>query len=152
MNKFFGTFKKNMPSISQLRFHIQEPGCNSYDFHYHLTECSEYVIGRVANQYGADVVQIQLLDMQVSRNHCRIFLNPKNIWMIEDLGSANGTYIRLPEGREDGWQKIHYATPIPSTIDLRVGTSMLTIRPMHQDLHPNMKLLNFWQRLSKRAA
>lgn len=44
------------------------------------------VIGRHSS---ADV---QLLAADVSRLHCRLFRHRKD-WMIEDLGSLNGTYI-----------------------------------------------------------
>ncbi|MBF0180731.1 MAG: FHA domain-containing protein [Magnetococcales bacterium] len=130
MYAFLNTWRKSLKSVPQLRFYIQEPGCNGYDFHYHQTERPEFVLGRTANQCGERVVRIQLQDPRVSRNHCRIFLHPRGYWMIEDLGSTNGTYIQLPDAELDLWQQVQYATPLPDEIDIRIGATLLAMRPL----------------------
>jgi pSer/pThr/pTyr-binding forkhead associated (FHA) protein len=35
--------------------------------------------------------------MYISRQHAEIFKNPEGKWMIRDLGSSNGTFLRNPE-------------------------------------------------------
>lgn len=152
MRQFLTSLQKKLPPIPLLRFHIQEPGCNGYDFHYHFKDRAEYVIGRVANQCGLNVVQIQLQDKLVSRNHCRIFLHPQGFWMIEDLGSVNGTYIRLPETSGEHWQRIHFATPLPMAIDIRVGITLLAMRPIIQGPNPTSHTRKLWRHPSKQAA
>ncbi|MBF0126057.1 MAG: FHA domain-containing protein [Magnetococcales bacterium] len=135
MKGFLNTLRKNLNAIPQLRFHILEPGCNGYDFHHHREERTEFVVGRVADLFGAHMVQIQLQDKRVSRNHCRIYYHPQGFWMIEDLGSTNGTFIHLPAATNDTWQTIRFATPVPAIIDIRVGTTLMAMRPLEGAKH-----------------
>jgi pSer/pThr/pTyr-binding forkhead associated (FHA) protein len=44
---------------------------------------------RIGRQPG---LGITLLDTKVSREHCRLFLQATG-WVVEDLGSRNGTYV-----------------------------------------------------------
>ncbi|MEO5331882.1 MAG: FHA domain-containing protein [Magnetococcus sp. YQC-5] len=151
MHKFSSTLRSTAQQVAQLRFHIQEPGCPGYDFHYHLPERIEYVVGRVSSQCGFDVVQIQLQDLRVSRLHCRIFFHSQGCWMIEDLRSTNGTYIRHPDAPLEAWQEILCVTALPLEIDIRVGGTFLAMRPITQGppvRHPR----NYWPLHSRQAA
>ncbi|MBF0341013.1 MAG: FHA domain-containing protein [Magnetococcales bacterium] len=129
MNRFPDSSLASALQVPQLLFHIQEPECNGYDFHYHQPARPVYVIGRDGLAPDPDGVRIGLQDDQVSRNHCRIFLDPAGSWMIEDLGSTNGTLLR-GEPEPAGWQPVVTATPLPSNCDIRVGETLLTLTPL----------------------
>lgn len=51
-----------------------------------LPDGGELKVGRMPG------VGITLLDTKVSREHCRIFSQSTG-WVVEDLGSRNGTYV-----------------------------------------------------------
>ena len=51
-----------------------------------LPETGELKIGRLPT------LPIPLLDTKVSREHCRVYRQSTG-WVVEDLGSRNGTYI-----------------------------------------------------------
>lgn len=51
-----------------------------------LPEAGEIKIGRLPG------LGVTLLDAKVSREHCRLFRQSTG-WVVEDLGSRNGTYV-----------------------------------------------------------
>jgi len=53
---------------------------------YALPESGELKIGRLP------MLPIALLDTKVSREHCRVYRQSTG-WVVEDLGSRNGTYV-----------------------------------------------------------
>jgi pSer/pThr/pTyr-binding forkhead associated (FHA) protein len=53
---------------------------------YALPDSGELKIGRLPT------LPIPLLDTKVSREHCRIYRQSTG-WVVEDLGSRNGTYV-----------------------------------------------------------
>ena len=53
---------------------------------YPLPEAGDFKIGRLPG------LPITLLDTKVSREHCRVFKQSTG-WIVEDLGSRNGTYV-----------------------------------------------------------
>ncbi|MEO5345197.1 MAG: FHA domain-containing protein [Magnetococcus sp. YQC-9] len=123
----------------QLVFHIQEPECNGYDFHYHLQEQAEYLIGRAALRlHPFDGIRILLQDPEVSLQHARIFLHDKGFWMIEDLESAKGTFLRPSGLPREMWQNLAHPSPLVESTDIRVGRTLLTVRYLDAEgrLHP----------------
>lgn len=123
----------------QLLFHIQEPECNGYDFHYHVQEHAEFLIGRAAiHLHPFQGIRILLQDQGVSLQHARIFPHAKGFWMIEDLGSSNGTFLRPPEPRHATWHRLEEPAPLPESTAIRVGQTLLTVRYLDTEgrLHP----------------
>ena len=60
-----------------------------------------------------------LTDDYASTRHARLF--PQNgEWIVEDLGSTNGTYLDR--------QKVTQATPVPIGIPIRIGKTVLELR------------------------
>jgi len=53
---------------------------------YALPETGDLKIGRLPG------LPIALLDTKVSREHCRVYKQSTG-WIVEDLGSRNGTYV-----------------------------------------------------------
>ena len=51
----------------------------------------ELLIGRMKYEDGRARIVIDY-DKEISKNHCRIFVNGSEIF-IQDLGSANGTFL-----------------------------------------------------------
>jgi hypothetical protein len=58
-------------------------------------------------------------DIALSSRHARLFPQAGG-WMIEDLGSTNGTFV--------GGQKIDQPTPVPIGTQVRVGTNVLELQ------------------------
>lgn len=54
----------------------------------------EYVIGRMA----ASAVKVPLDKDGVSGRHAMISINDDDVWMLQDLDSTNGTYVRDGDG------------------------------------------------------
>ncbi|MBF0189800.1 MAG: FHA domain-containing protein [Magnetococcales bacterium] len=153
MNRLSGRSRHSgTATIPQILFHIQEPDCSGYDFHYHLQERPEYLIGRAGLDHPLppNCVRIALQDSRVSRNHCRIFLHSKGFWMIEDLGSTNGTHLHPPEAHHTPWLKVVMAMPLPDRSLIRVGQTLLAVRPLTTD--PLVRPRWTWKRLLRQAA
>ena len=72
------------------------------------------VIGR-----GADA-RIILDDDYVSTRHARVGYSGDQ-WFVEDLGSTNGTYL--------GSARIHQATALVMGAQIRIGKTILELRP-----------------------
>lgn len=60
-----------------------------------------------------------LEDDYASTRHARISLQD-NMWVVEDLGSTNGTYL--------GQRKVDGAVPLPIGVPLRIGKTVLELR------------------------
>lgn len=110
-----------------LVFHVAKEGRGEYDFFYHQSNLSEYMVGRAVESVSYDTIQIQLHDKTASRNHCRIFCSPSAEWLVEDLGSSNGTWIRQDFADSDGFKRVTAPTPIDESTILRIGMSDLTV-------------------------
>ena len=67
----------------------------------------------------ADDSTITLLDDYVSTRHARLVLQDGG-WLIEDLGSTNGTYL--------GRQRVTTATPVSVGVPIRIGKTLLELR------------------------
>ena len=120
-----------------LVFHIQEPDQAGYHFHYHRETWPEYVIGRVARGRGFDDVQVQLRDPRVSRRHCRVYWHVMYGWMIEDLGSANGTTVTFAGILPVRPHKVIRPFPIALGAIIRAGRSQLTVSEYRIDAEEN---------------
>jgi pSer/pThr/pTyr-binding forkhead associated (FHA) protein len=75
-----------------------------------------YVVGRTDPGTAIGSVDIDLAlhgahTLGVSRRHARIFLN-EDIWMLEDLGSTNGTYINGRRMYPDQHYILHHGDQI----------------------------------------
>ncbi|MBF0381418.1 MAG: FHA domain-containing protein [Magnetococcales bacterium] len=108
-------------------FHIQEKGLNGYDFFYHQLNPVEYCIGRGLKSTSFSSIQVQLQDQTVSRNHCRIFFNQSSGWMVEDLGSKNGTWLEEGSPTLKSLKKIIEPTAIKDGSILRVGETTIRL-------------------------
>ncbi len=78
----------------------------------------EYLFGRATNAKGS-VPDFPIADEHASRRHCRIHWKEGAGWLIEDLGSSNGTKV-------DNEDLIH-AVPVYSGSTLLVGTTRLQL-------------------------
>lgn len=85
---------------------------------------SAYVIGR-----GSEV-DIRLDDDGVSRQHAKIVLLPKNVTMIKDLGSTNGTYINSAPVD---------AHPLADGDRIRIGASTCLQFTLEDDIEANLR-------------
>jgi FHA domain len=63
---------------------------------------------------------IVLDDDFASSRHARIYPDPSGQWVVEDLGSTNGTYLDRV--------KINVPTPIPLGVPVRIGKTVLELR------------------------
>ncbi len=63
---------------------------------------------------------IVLDDDFASSRHARIFPDPSGQWVVEDLGSTNGTYLDRT--------KINAPTPVPVGVPIRIGKTVLELR------------------------
>ena len=83
-----------------------------------------YIIGR-----GSEV-DIRLDDDGVSRQHAKIVLLPKNVVMIKDLGSTNGTYINSTPVE---------AHPLADGDRIRIGASTCLQFTLEDDIEANVR-------------
>lgn len=67
----------------------------------------------------ADDSTLVLTDDYASTRHARISLQD-GIWIVEDLGSTNGTYL--------GQRKLDGPVPLDVGVPLRIGTTVLELR------------------------
>jgi pSer/pThr/pTyr-binding forkhead associated (FHA) protein len=63
---------------------------------------------------------IVLDDDFASSRHARIYPDPTGQWVVEDLGSTNGTYLDRT--------KINGPTPIPLGVPVRIGKTALELK------------------------
>ena len=68
-----------------------------------------------------------LSDTSVSRTHGKISVVGDDRYLLEDLGSQNGTFVRSPTG----WQSIRHAE-VRSTDELRFGLYVTTVAALMQ--------------------
>jgi pSer/pThr/pTyr-binding forkhead associated (FHA) protein len=61
-----------------------------------------------------------LTDDYVSNHHARIFASAPDRWLVEDLGSTNGTYL--------GQAKVTNPTPLTVGSKVRVGRTVMELR------------------------
>ncbi len=79
-----------------------------------MEEVKEFIIGR-----GAEgMVVIPEGKKSVSHNHAKITINPDGTWILEDLKSANGTFIRNNNG---DFRRVSRLQITPDTT-IRLGT------------------------------
>ncbi len=110
-----------------LVFHVAKEGRGEYDFFYHQGNQSEYMVGRAVESVSYDTIQVQLHDKAASRQHCRIFCNPASEWLVEDLGSSNGTWIRKDTEDTGDFQRVTTPTQINAETIIRIGESDVTV-------------------------
>ena len=67
----------------------------------------------------ADDSTITLTDDYVSTRHARL-VHQDGAWMLEDLGSTNGTYLDR--------QRVTSLTPVPIGAPIRIGKTVLELR------------------------
>jgi pSer/pThr/pTyr-binding forkhead associated (FHA) protein len=73
----------------------------------------QITVGRAAD------ATLVLTDDYASTRHARLY--PQNgEWIVEDLGSTNGTYLDR--------QKVTQPTPIPIGMPVRIGKTVLELR------------------------
>ncbi len=83
----------------------------------------DYFVGRSeTSAFSAN--WIKLADRYISRKHCRIYYQPGQGWMVEDLGSANGTRLR--------GQKLDGTIGIQRAEILQLGKIFLLLKPVTQ--------------------
>lgn len=63
---------------------------------------------------------IVLDDDFASSRHARIYPDPSGQWVVEDLGSTNGTYLDRT--------KLNGPTPVPLGVPIRIGKTVLELR------------------------
>jgi hypothetical protein len=59
-------------------------------------------------------------DDYASSEHARLFAAQDGRWMVEDLGSTNGTYLDR--------SKVSGPTPVPLGVPIRIGKTVLELR------------------------
>ena len=67
----------------------------------------------------ADDSTLVLTDDYASNRHARL-VPGDGVWMVEDLGSTNGTYL--------GGSKVSRPTPVPLGQQIRIGKTVLELR------------------------
>jgi hypothetical protein len=67
----------------------------------------------------ADDATLVLADDYASTRHARLFPQDGQ-WIVEDLGSTNGTYLDR--------QKVTQPTPVPIGVPIRIGKTVLELR------------------------
>jgi pSer/pThr/pTyr-binding forkhead associated (FHA) protein len=67
----------------------------------------------------ADDATLVLTDDYASTRHARLFPQDEH-WLVEDLGSTNGTYLDR--------QKVTEPTPVPIGVPIRIGKTVLELR------------------------
>lgn len=67
----------------------------------------------------ADDATLVLTDDYASTRHARLFPQDGQ-WLVEDLGSTNGTYLDR--------QKVTGPTPVPIGVPIRIGKTVLELR------------------------
>lgn len=95
----------------------------------------EYRVGRGSQASGSSQPvfiddlgeHIYVDDQYVSRNHCRIYWDDTDGWMVKDLQSANGTRVN---GRS-----LLGAVEILDGLTMQMGTTVLTLRPAGAETH-----------------
>ncbi len=63
---------------------------------------------------------IVLDDDYASSRHARVYPGANGQWIVEDLGSTNGTYLERA--------KINGPTPVPLGVPIRIGKTVLELR------------------------
>jgi pSer/pThr/pTyr-binding forkhead associated (FHA) protein len=59
-------------------------------------------------------------DEELSRAHARVVLRGDGAYLLEDLGSTNGTYLDR--------QKVTRPMPVPVGVPIRIGKTVLELR------------------------
>ena len=116
-------------------FHIQEPHHPSHDYRASQRHRKEYIVGRLTQQSTFETTQIQLRDQYVSRVHCRLFWVSCYGWMVEDLNSSNGTWVRqVGDTSEEAWKRVHKPVRLGSDSEIKIGCSQLNVNmvPVHK--------------------
>jgi pSer/pThr/pTyr-binding forkhead associated (FHA) protein len=67
----------------------------------------------------ADDSTITLIDDYVSTRHARL-VQQDGVWLIEDLGSTNGTYLDR--------QRVTTLTPVTAGVPIRIGKTVMELR------------------------
>ncbi len=67
----------------------------------------------------ADASTLVLTDDYASSHHARL-VPGDGVWLVEDLGSTNGTYL--------GSTKVTHPTPVPLGQQIRIGKTVLELR------------------------
>jgi pSer/pThr/pTyr-binding forkhead associated (FHA) protein len=67
----------------------------------------------------ADDATLVLTDDYASTRHARLFPQDGQ-WLVEDLGSTNGTYLDR--------QKVTAPTPVPIGVPIRIGKTVMELR------------------------
>lgn len=68
----------------------------------------------------ADDSTLVLTDDFASSRHARLTPRGNGEWMVEDLGSTNGTYLDR--------SRIHAPTPVPAGVPVRIGKTVFELR------------------------
>jgi hypothetical protein len=78
-----------------------------------------YIIGRKPDPTSSRIV---LDDESVSRTHAKLLASGTNRYLLEDLQSSNGTYVR----DNGGWRRIQTAH-VSAADEIRLGTFVMTV-------------------------
>ncbi|NEJ98817.1 FHA domain-containing protein [Rhizobium ruizarguesonis] len=87
---------------------------------------TKYVVGREPDPSQPHVI---VDDKTVSRKHAAISIIGRDRYLLEDLKSANGTYVR----EKGGWRRIDSEHVGPDD-DVRLGTYVTTLAKMLDDI------------------
>ncbi len=112
---------------------VKEKGHRVYELSCNHDQHEGYVVGRVGSIGRAEDIQVPLRDRTVSRRHCRIYNHPYAGWVVEDLGSSNGTWIVSMEKGRRRLQRVTRPTPVNVASLLHVGETDLRLRALHDD-------------------
>jgi FHA domain len=85
-----------------------------------LTGTSVVLTGAQITLGRAHDSTIVLDDDFASSRHARIYPDPTGQWVVEDLGSTNGTYLDRT--------KINGPTPVPLGVPIRIGKTALELK------------------------
>jgi pSer/pThr/pTyr-binding forkhead associated (FHA) protein len=69
----------------------------------------------------AEGATLVIADDYASNRHARISPDGTGGWLLEDLGSTNGTFLDRA--------KVTELTPIPVGVPIRIGRTVLELRP-----------------------
>ncbi len=117
-------------SASGARLIVKRHGALTTE-HFLLGENEHIVVGRFDPDSGPVDLDLGSLPeaVYVSRHHAELWQEPAGQWMVRDLGSGNGTFMR-PQGSQDvrAFQRVTGDQPLHDGDEIALGNARFVLR------------------------
>lgn len=119
-----------LPPASGARLIVKRHGALTTE-HFLLGEEKHIIVGRFDPDSGPVDLDLGSLPeaVYVSRHHAELWQEPAGQWMVRDLGSGNGTFVR-PQGSQDvrAFQRVTGDQPLHDGDEIALGNARFVLR------------------------